>query len=106
MSDERCHGWIHHGGGREELVPANHHRAEVQFFQQDPSYAHEAFALHSSVVAPNNHLLKKQILLKNESPLFKLQEAEEFHCIIGQPDSVLNKAVNRSQFGSLFLLTE
>lgn len=33
VADERRHRWVHHGGGREELVPANHHCAEVQLLQ-------------------------------------------------------------------------
>lgn len=56
MADQWRHFWVHHWGGREELVPANHHRTEVQLLQQDSSYTHKAFAVHSSVVSPNDQL--------------------------------------------------
>lgn len=51
----RHHG-VHHGGGGEQLVPANHHRGQIQLLQEDASHTHETFAVHSAVVAPDDNL--------------------------------------------------
>lgn len=60
LPEQGACGWVHHGGGGEELVPAHGQGGQVQLLQQHAGHAHELLPLHPPVVPPYNHLQGKR----------------------------------------------
>ena len=60
LPEQGARGWVHHGGGGEELVPAHGQGGQVQLLQQHAGHAHELLPLHPPVVPPHDHLQSKR----------------------------------------------
>lgn len=60
LPEQGARGWVHHGGGGEELVPAHGQGGQVQLLQQHAGHAHELLPLHPPVVPPHDHLRGKR----------------------------------------------
>lgn len=60
LPEQGACGWVHHGGGGEELVPAHGQGGQVQLLQQHASHTHELLPLHPPVVPPHDHLRDKR----------------------------------------------
>ncbi len=48
-------------GGGEQLVPAAHHRRQIQIIQEDLSHSHETLAVHAAVITPHDHLERLKV---------------------------------------------